>query len=85
MTVEELRKELESWPADTPVFVNGYEYGFQPPGCVRETILVKTADKVSMGGNYDEACEWAGIDDPPFRALIIDRHDPLPARSVSNG
>ena len=54
MTVRELIKLLQSFPANLPVVIDSYEGGLDPVTDVREIEIIPYPDRKSYYGIYDQ-------------------------------
>ncbi len=68
MTAKEVIEYLQTVPPDMPVFVQGYEGGWDKVYCLDETPLIKLEYSPSYWGNYDEPEKG---DSPIIKAVII--------------
>lgn len=55
LTIDDLMKELDKYPRDTPVFVDGYENGYEPVLKKNITTVTVVRDKTVHDEGY-----WKG-------------------------
>tara|TARA_R110000823_G_scaffold10240_3_gene35345 strand:+ start:2264 stop:2506 length:243 start_codon:yes stop_codon:yes gene_type:complete len=72
MTVEELIKNLQCLPADTPVLVDGYENGYDEIVEVREMEVFQYTTAQEWDGEYQMTGAHPGFrDKETFPAVVI--------------
>lgn len=75
MTIKELIQELQKYPEDMTVLVEGYENGYDDVYHIVEADFIKKKRPMWYDGDYDKINNTDDTSNGHFKGLIIKTHD----------